>query len=72
MQNDGTCKSIHLAWEVSKSTGALTSDLGFVAVTDGKKVRMTPFRQTVVPPPMSAFELHVPEEAKQVHGSVMP
>ena len=63
---DGTYQLLQLGWDINKSEGTSSSDLGFVAVVDGKKVKMTPFRQTVIPPPMSAFEVHVPEQIQQV------
>ena len=43
-----------------------TADPAFVGVIDGKRVRVTPFGQMVVPPPISAFELCLPYNVKQV------
>ena len=45
---------------------ASSADPAFVGVIDGKRVRVTPFGQVVVPPPISAFELCVPHNVKQV------
>ena len=55
-----------LAWETDTSGGLEESDLGVVAVVDGAVVKVTPFRQAVVPPPQSAFEIHVDGQVKQV------
>ena len=43
-----------------------SADPAFVGVIDGKRVRVTPFGQVVVPPPISAFELCLPHNVKQV------
>lgn len=43
-----------------------SADPAFVGVIDGKRVRVTPFGQMVVPPPISAFELCLPHNVKQV------
>ena len=43
-----------------------SADPAFVGVVDGRSVRVTPFGQMVVPPPMSAFELRLPSDVKQV------
>ena len=48
------------------------ADPAFVGVIDGKRVRVTPFGQLVVPPPISAFELCLPHNVKQVRKALLP
>ncbi|KAG7163721.1 putative elongator complex protein 1 [Homarus americanus] len=49
----------HYTWVVTtnKSCGFGPLDLAHVAVIDGQKLLMTPFRQSGIPPPMSAYEI---------------
>lgn len=47
-------------WSTQRSQGNDSYDNANVAVIDGDKVLMTTFRQCVIPPPMCAFELHLP------------
>ena len=49
---------IKLKWKIHHSGCKVPTDKAFVGVINGKALKMTPFRQMVVPPPMSAFELH--------------
>ncbi|XP_028167442.1 elongator complex protein 1 [Ostrinia furnacalis] len=46
-------------WNVDHSRGQSSDDDAVVAVIDGKKLLVTGFRQTVVPPPMSAAEIEL-------------
>ncbi|KAG8235344.1 hypothetical protein J437_LFUL015853 [Ladona fulva] len=55
-------------WTVNHSKGKTEEDNACVAVVDGGwflintlyKLLITPFRQTVIPPPMSAYTIHFP------------
>lgn len=47
-----------MGFEVQVSRGFSSANLAFHAKIDGKVLKLTPFRQMVVPPPMSAFEIH--------------
>ncbi|XP_066523069.1 putative elongator complex protein 1 isoform X2 [Hoplias malabaricus] len=53
-------------WSTDRSTGDDSQDNACVAVIDGDKVLMTTFRQSVVPPPMSSYELQLPAAASLV------
>ena len=66
MTSSGELRTTDLCWSLDHSEGLDDSDLSLIASVDGSKVRMTPLRQTVIPPPMSAFELHAPENVRQV------
>ncbi|CAL4166380.1 unnamed protein product [Meganyctiphanes norvegica] len=48
------------------SRGIGLGDLAQVAVIDGAKVKITPFREAVVPPPISAYEVTFPNEVDVV------
>lgn len=48
------------------SRGSDNDDLAYVAVIDGSKLCMTPFRQAVIPPPMSAYEIVFPEPVRSL------
>ncbi|KAF9012601.1 IKI3 family-domain-containing protein [Cyathus striatus] len=47
------------AWETLTSPSLPPNDSGLVAVFDGAKILLTPFRTQNVPPPMSSFQLSV-------------
>ncbi|XP_041042916.1 elongator complex protein 1 isoform X2 [Carcharodon carcharias] len=64
--------SFNWHWTTDRSTGEDSSDLANVAVIDGDKVLVTPFRQTVVPPPMCAYQLQLPCAVNQVIFSSDP
>ncbi|XP_067886712.1 elongator complex protein 1 isoform X2 [Heterodontus francisci] len=53
-------------WTTDRSMGEDSTDFANVAVIDGDKVLVTPFRQTVVPPPMCAYELQLPCAVNQI------
>ncbi|MEQ2314931.1 hypothetical protein AMECASPLE_017029, partial [Ameca splendens] len=53
-------------WTTERSPGLDTTDDASVAVIDGEKVLVTTFRQCVVPPPMSSFELQLKSPVNQV------
>ena len=55
-----------LALTAAEDDSNSAADPAFVGVIDGKRVRVTPFGQMVVPPPISAFELCLPHNVKQV------
>ncbi|XP_048826491.1 elongator complex protein 1 [Brienomyrus brachyistius] len=54
------------AWSTDRSVGDDAHDDASVAVIDGDKVLVTPFRLCVVPPPMCAYELQLPSPVSQV------
>ena len=51
--------SLVFALSTDTSLGRTEEDLALVAVTDGHTVKLTPMREAVIPPPMSAYEIHV-------------
>ncbi|KAL6090825.1 hypothetical protein STEG23_013251 [Scotinomys teguina] len=53
-------------WTTERSSGNSTSDLANVAVIDGKRVLVTVFQQTVIPPPMCTYRLLIPQPVNQV------
>ncbi|XP_013183864.1 elongator complex protein 1 isoform X2 [Amyelois transitella] len=55
--SNGQYYSYSWIWNIEHSKGTTDLDDAVVTVIDGKKVLVTGFRQTVVPPPMSALEL---------------
>ena len=48
-----------LKWKIHQSRGVSSEDLSYVSIVDGSTLKVTPFREMVVPPPISAFELHL-------------
>ena len=48
-----------LKWKIHQSRGVSSDDLSYASIIDGSILKVTPFREMVVPPPISAFELHV-------------
>ncbi|XP_066271077.1 elongator complex protein 1-like [Branchiostoma lanceolatum] len=59
-------------WVTNRSDGRTAQDNSYVAVIDGDKVLLTPFRQVVIPPPMSAYSLQLPVPVNQVAFSPTP
>ena len=59
-------RSWRLSWVTTTSLGTSSSDLSLVAVVDGARVLLTPFREVTVPPPSSAYELEADSEVRQV------
>ncbi|KAJ7799963.1 pol II transcription elongation factor [Mycena olivaceomarginata] len=55
------------AWETFVSATRPPNDSGTVAVLDGSKILLTPFRSQNVPPPMSSYQL-VQSSAQQPHS----
>ena len=53
-------------WSISKSHSCSSLNSGCVSVVDGQKLLLTPFRHTVVPPPMAAHTVHLPSVVNQV------
>ncbi|XP_038660039.1 elongator complex protein 1 [Scyliorhinus canicula] len=64
--------SFNWHWTIDRSTGEESGDFANVAVIDGDKVLVTPFRQTVVPPPMCAYQLQLPCAVNQIVFSSDP
>lgn len=54
-------------WNINHSRGESNQDDAVVAVIDGKKVMITGFRQTVVPPPMAALVIECDFPVNSVH-----
>ncbi|KAJ8714548.1 hypothetical protein PYW07_002773 [Mythimna separata] len=54
-------------WNVDHSRGYGPDDDAVVAVIDGNKLLLTGFRQTVMPPPMAAFEIQLDANINSVH-----
>ncbi|XP_023219485.1 elongator complex protein 1-like [Centruroides sculpturatus] len=54
------------SWSINSSFGQSELDSASVAVIDGKKLLLTPFRHLVVPPPMSAFSMTMPYNIENV------
>ncbi|XP_048252379.1 elongator complex protein 1-like isoform X2 [Haliotis rufescens] len=54
------------SWSTCHSLGKSADDMATVTVIDGEKVLVTPMRQMVVPPPLSAFQLELPAPVSQV------
>ena len=55
-----------LSWVTTSSLGTTSSDLSVVAVVDGARVLLTPFREVTVPPPSSAYQVEAGSEVRQV------
>lgn len=58
------------AWDTYASHLPMPNDTGTVAVVDGKRLLVTPFRTQNLPPPMSSYQIALPEQA--VHVSMSP
>lgn len=54
--NTGKYYTYSWIWNINHSKGKTVNDDAVVTVIDGKKLLVTSFKQTVVPPPMAAFE----------------
>uniref|UniRef100_A0A3P9L654 Elongator complex protein 1 n=1 Tax=Oryzias latipes TaxID=8090 RepID=A0A3P9L654_ORYLA len=61
-----TCITYDWSWTTDRSAGSDATDNANVAVIDGDKILVTTFRQTVVPPPMSSFQLQSTSNINQV------
>ena len=65
-----------LGWVTSTSLGLTSSDLAVVAVVDGDKVLVTPFRQLTVPPPGCGLQVQADSPVRQVvfssPGEILP
>jgi elongator complex protein 1 len=59
MQQDNLYETVRFSWATAASRGQTETDLAVVAVIDGHHIKVTSFRQAVVPPPMSAYEIHL-------------
>jgi elongator complex protein 1 len=64
--SDGFYNRFDLTSSVDHSFGIDDTDVGFVANIDGNVVGLTPFRQTVIPPPLNAFELRFQNKVSEV------
>lgn len=54
-------------WTIDHSVGTSIDDNAVVAVIDGNKILVTGFRQTVVPPPMAAFDIELDTFVNSIH-----
>jgi hypothetical protein len=59
MEQENLYETVRFSWATAASRGQTETDLAVVAVIDGHHIKVTPFRQAVVPPPMSAYEIHL-------------
>jgi len=59
-------RTLRLDWVTAVSRGMEGTDLAMCGVVDGRKILVTPFKQIVVPPPSSAFEVQVPGQVQQI------
>jgi len=50
--------SLTFSWATDTSLGRTGKDLSLVASIDGNCLKVTPMREAIIPPPMSAYELH--------------
>ncbi|XP_076056074.1 elongator complex protein 1 [Oratosquilla oratoria] len=62
----GTMHTYRWVSTVARSKGLDLTALAQVAVIDGKTVKLTPFRQSIIPPPMSAYEVTLPSEVQSI------
>ncbi|KAJ6497417.1 pol II transcription elongation factor [Mycena sanguinolenta] len=62
------------AWETWVSPTRPPNDSGSVAVLDGSKILLTPFRSQNVPPPMSSYQLAQPAQSSSppIHANLAP
>uniref|UniRef100_A0A8C9U140 Elongator complex protein 1 n=1 Tax=Scleropages formosus TaxID=113540 RepID=A0A8C9U140_SCLFO len=64
---DWTSLTYDWTWSTDRSaSGDSAHDNAYVAVIDGDKVLVTPFRRCVIPPPMCAYDLQLPAPVTQV------
>ncbi|XP_059830752.1 elongator complex protein 1 isoform X1 [Hypanus sabinus] len=59
-------------WTTDRSKGGDSNDFANIAVINGDKVDVTPFRQAVIPPPMCAYQLQLPCPVNQIIFSSDP
>ncbi|KAL8606732.1 hypothetical protein ACOMHN_018766 [Nucella lapillus] len=60
------------AWATNCSLGMTSCDPASVFVIDGDVLKVTPMRNMVIPPPMSAYQLPLPSAAAQVVSPTSP
>lgn len=53
-------------FSIDKSLGHCIQDLAIVSVINGKRLLMTPFRKSGIPPPMCAYEILFPEPISSI------
>ena len=58
-----------LKFKINRSLNKSSNDLSYIGVTDGSTLKITPFKEMVVPPPISAFEFHFERNIKHVATS---
>ena len=64
--NDASMHGLSYSFEVSRGPIAPPHDSGFVAVIDGKNLKITPLRIANIPPPMAFDEIELPDNALHV------
>ncbi|KAG2431603.1 hypothetical protein HYH02_013296 [Chlamydomonas schloesseri] len=62
----GSYEQVALAWDT------VASDLGTAAVVDGRRLLLSPLRQGLVPPPMCAAAVALPQAAVDVAIAALP
>lgn len=59
-------------WTISESKSLSALNCSGVAVIDGSRVLYTPFRHSVIPPPMSGTQLQMPAQVSELAFSPLP
>ncbi|GAB6018991.1 hypothetical protein CHUAL_000626 [Chamberlinius hualienensis] len=63
---DGSYLTYTWLWTTSRSKGPLETDNSIVAVINGSQVKVTPFRKSVVPPPLCVYSCNVEKSVTSV------
>ncbi|KAN0047501.1 hypothetical protein ACTA71_001883 [Dictyostelium dimigraforme] len=58
----GRFSEYRLCWDYDVSQGFSENNPSTVVMVDGNQLKLTPFRRLVVPPPMSAYSIELPEK----------
>ena len=69
---DGVYMCYNWRWSVATDHSHSSQNSAPVAVIDGSSVLITPFRHSVVPPPMSAYKLTLPSPVNSVSFAPPP
>ncbi|EAL65378.1 elongation protein 1 [Dictyostelium discoideum AX4] len=57
----GRFSEYRLCWDYDVSQGSSENNPTTVVMVDGNQLKLTPFRRLVVPPPMSAYSIELPD-----------
>ena len=58
--------TFELSFCVDRSHGSAGDDVGTVSVINGNRLLLTPFRETGIPPPLSAYQITFPHQVERV------